>query len=169
MNLFDLLVVALLAASIFFGYKTGIVTSIFYVLSGFVGMWAAQSFSSEPKINFYLVFFAAAGVVIIAGFFISHLIKKLPFVWLDHLLGTILGIVLGFVIVGTVVFPISYHFPKHMKNKVAASFTAEKLIPKLQSIFPKVKQFNLKDIKDKMPIPDLPKSLNLNILHSNKK
>ncbi|MCB4791353.1 MAG: CvpA family protein [Elusimicrobia bacterium] len=163
MNIFDLAVVALLAASIYFGYKTGIITSFFYVLSGFIGMWAAQEFVNEPKLNYYLVFLASAGVVILVGFFISHLIKKLPFSWIDHLFGVFLGIILGFVIIGTVIFPVSYHLPQKTRNAVATSFTAEKLIPRFQKMFPKVKQFNLNDIKDKISLPEFPKSLSFKL------
>lgn len=157
MNYFDLVVLLLVAASVYFGYKTGIITSLFYILSGFIGMWVAQKYANGLKFDFYVVFMATAASVIIIGFVVSHLIKKLPFIWIDHLCGALLGLILGFVITGTVVFPVSYHFPKKAKDIVVASFTAEKLIPKFQKLFPKVKQFELKDIKDKMPeLPKLP-------------
>ena len=62
-NAFDFLSILIIAGNSYFGYQTGIIACLFYILSGFLGMWAAQSFAPEPKFNFYLVFLAVAAVV----------------------------------------------------------------------------------------------------------
>jgi uncharacterized membrane protein required for colicin V production len=151
MNFFDIVALAIVALSVYCGYQIGVIASFFYVVSGFVGIWAAQKFSPQPGMNFYLVFFAGVGVVILTGFFISKLLKKLFVEWADRLIGAFIGLALGFVIVGTVVVPLSYHMPKNIKQYVVSSFSGTKFIPKLQAMFPKVEQFRLQDIKDKIP------------------
>ena len=94
-NYFDVIVIALLLGFGYLGYETGILASLFYVLSGFVGIWAAQEFSSKIDLNFYILFFTAAGIVILAGLFIRKLLKTVFLGGFDRMVGTILGIFMG--------------------------------------------------------------------------
>jgi len=150
------IVLAVIGMCVYFGYQTGIVASIFYILSGFVGLFMAQKYCPEPNINFYLVFAASAVCVIIIGFLIGKIFNKLLLGTLDRLGGVILGMILGIVMVGVVVFPISYHMPQSIHNKVTQSFSGSKFIPFFQRMFPKMQQFKLSDIKESLPEIKLP-------------
>ncbi|MBN1621871.1 MAG: CvpA family protein [Endomicrobiales bacterium] len=162
-NIFDSITLIIIVLSTYFGFRTGVVASLFYVLSGFIGMWAAQTFAPEPKMNFYLVFIATAGVVSVVGFVIKSVLKKLFLGWLDHTGGIILGFLLGLVIVSTVLFPVSYHLPKKMREKVVSSFLGRNFMPVLQETFPKVRQFKIDDIKEKIKLPEIPDKLDLKV------
>jgi membrane protein required for colicin V production len=155
-NFFDIFVLVIVGSCVYFGYQTGIIASIFYILSGFVGMWAANKFAPNPGVNFYLVFFAGAGTVVLIGFIIGKIFKKALLGMFDRVAGVVLGIILGLAITGTVVFPIAYHFPESIHNKVINSFSGKKFMPWLRKMYPDIKQFNFDDLKNKIHLPKLP-------------
>ena len=94
-NIFDIIVIVLVLGFGYLGFETGILASLFYILSGFVGIWAAQEFSAKIDINFYVMFFGGAGIVVLVGLFIRKLLKSIFLGNFDRVIGAFLGIFLG--------------------------------------------------------------------------
>jgi uncharacterized membrane protein required for colicin V production len=157
-NFFDVIVIALLLGFGYLGYETGILASLFYVLSGFVGIWAAQEFSSRIDINFYMLFFAAAGIVILAGLFIRKLLKAVFLGGLDRMIGAFLGVFLG---VSVSIF-IVLSFPPKVSEKsrkvVLTSYTGSSAVPFLEKFFPQA-ELKLEQVKDSIKLPKFSKKL----------
>lgn len=152
-NYFDLVVLAVLALSGFFGFQTGILSTVFYVSSGFFGMWAAQKYSQGPGTKFYFIFLAGAGCVILLGFIVQQIFKKVFLGKIDRLIGGALGVLLGLVIVGTVVLPVSHHFSERQRQFIHSSYTGSNIIPVLRKLFPRVEQFKLENIRQAIKLP----------------
>ncbi len=151
-NVFDVIALLMMGFGAYFGFETGIIASIFYISSGFVGMWAAQRYVPEPGLQFYVVFLAGAGVVILAGFVASKILKSVCLGMTDRVVGAFLGLLLGFAIIATVVLPLASHMKGKTQKAVCSSFTGSRMLPSLQKAFPRVKQFEMKDLKEILPL-----------------
>ncbi|HBU68790.1 MAG TPA: hypothetical protein DEE98_00220 [Elusimicrobia bacterium] len=162
-NYFDLLSIILIVFGAFFGFQTGIIASIFYIASGFAGMWAADRFAEGSGIGFYLIFAAGAGVLIMIGFIAGKLLKAFLLGTVDRVIGLVLGIMLGCVIVGVVVLPVSRHMPAAVRKAAFSSFSGAKIIPFIQKLYPRVKDFDVRDIEVALPMPKLPEKIDLKL------
>jgi uncharacterized membrane protein required for colicin V production len=157
-NFFDVIVIALVIGFGYLGYETGILASLFYVLSGFVGIWAAQEFSSKIDLNFYILFFTSAGIVILAGLFIRKLLKSVFLGGFDRMVGAFLGVFLG---VSASIF-IVLSFPPKVSEKsrevVLKSYTGSSAVPFLEKFFPQA-ELKLEQVKDSIKLPKFSKKL----------
>ena len=154
-NLFDAIVLLVMVSALCLGFQTGIIVSLFAVLSGFAGMWSAHMFSAPLGMNFYLVFFGSAAMVLLAGYVVSRVCKAFFMGGADRLIGALLGLVLGVAITVTVLLPLSGSLPKKARETVLASYSGSRLIPRLQKAFPGVRQFRLDKVKDYMSLSGL--------------
>lgn len=154
-NIFDMFVLLVLVFSGYFGFQTGIISSFFYISSGFFGLWAAQNYSEGPGLKFYVIFSAGSGLIILLGFAAKQIFKKIFLGNVDRMVGGVLGLLLGLAIVGTIVLPVSHHFSEKKRQIVHSSYTGTHIIPVLRKLFPKVKQFRIGDIKEIINLPKL--------------
>jgi len=155
-TIFDGITLLFLLAGAYCGFKTGIIASIFYIASGFAGMWVAQHYVPVPGVKFYVYFLAAAGGVILLGFVAGKLMRTVSLGAIDRLIGACLGILLGLAVVSTVLVPLSHHLSPKFRKAVTVSYTGSHLIPRLQKIFPQVRQFDTDEIKSIFPLPAMP-------------
>jgi len=155
-NIYDCIALALILGGGYLGFETGILASLFYILSGFVGIWAAQEFSSKFDINFYLMFFAGSGAVFLMGLFVRRLLKAMLLGTFDKLIGALLGLVLG---VSVSIF-IVLSFPPKLSEKshkvVLTSYTGSHAVPYLEKFFPQA-ELKLEKVEESIKLPKLPK------------
>jgi uncharacterized membrane protein required for colicin V production len=166
-NYFDGIVLALITIGGYLGFQTGILASLFYILSGFVGIWAAQEFSNKFDANFYLLFFASAGVVIVAGILIRRLLKTVVLGIPDRLIGALLGIFLGVSISIFIVLSFPQKISEKSHEAVLTSYTGSHAIPYLEKFFPKA-ELRLKKVKESIKLPKFTKKLHVSLPHMKK-
>ena len=159
---FDTLAIAIIAFSAYFGLRTGAIASLFYIISGFTGMWAAQHFARDPGVMFYLVFFATAGIIALIGFGLSRVAAKLLLSPFDRIAGSLLGALLGVIIVGVIMFPLTYHLSVRVQQAAQASYGGRYLLPQMQRIFPQVKQFRIPSFKKELTL-EIPDNIDIKI------
>ena len=161
-NIFDIATLALVLLCAYFGYNTGIIASVFYMASGFAGMWAAHAYAARLGLNFYVAFVLAAAVVILIGFILGKIFKAVFLGGLDRLGGVIFGILLGIVIFGVVVFPLTNKLPAHWRRKANQSFSTLKIMPLLRKCLPNINELNIGTVEESMPkleVPKIPKKI----------
>lgn len=158
-NLFDLVAGLVIVAAGFFGYQTGLLASVFYMVSGFVGMFVAQKFAAQLGINFYVLFFLAAAVVVVAGFMLGRLLKSVFLSPADRLSGFLLGAVLGVVVVVAVAVPLAGNLLPKTKKTVETSFSVTRVMPRLQRYVPEVADFTPVQVKRALPRVAVPDAL----------
>lgn len=163
MNSYDLFAFILIGGCTYFGYKTGIIASLFYILSGFAGMWAAQSLVKDIDTNFYVIFFMCSGVVVFAGFFLSKILRKLFLGTVDHAGGAGFGFLLGFVIFALVIFPFSKTMSYRFRKLTYSSYSVRKIIPKFRKMFPNIREFDVEEMQKALPPVEIPKEINLEV------
>jgi uncharacterized membrane protein required for colicin V production len=146
-NFFDVIVIVVAGLTAFLGFQTGILSSLFYIGSGFVGMWAAQHYAPGTGGEFYLVFVLVAGFVGLVGFVLSKMLKTVFFSTPDRIVGAVLGIIMGIALVATVFFPVAYHLPASMRKMVASSCSGTHLLPPMKKLFPRVEQLQFPEVK----------------------
>jgi uncharacterized membrane protein required for colicin V production len=162
-NIFDAAILIIVLLCAYFGFNTGVIASVFYMASGFAGMWAAHEFSVRLGLNFYLTFVLAAAVVILAGFILGKIFKGLFLGGLDRLGGVILGVLLGLVLFGVIVFPLSKKLPAGWQRTAHASFSTVRIMPVLRKLLPDINALNLDTVKESLPNIKLPEKINLEI------
>lgn len=162
-NLFDAVILLVVFACAYFGFNTGIVASVFYMASGFAGMWAAHEFAARLGMNFYITFAIAAAIVILAGFLLGKIFKGLFLGGLDRAGGMLLGVLLGLVIFGVIVFPLSKKLPEGMRKTAHSSFSTVKVMPVLRKLLPDIGALNIDTVKESLPDIKVPEKLNLEI------
>ncbi|MHB9154503.1 MAG: CvpA family protein [Endomicrobiales bacterium] len=146
----DAIVLALLVACGYLGYKTGIVAAFFYILSGLGGLWLARSFSVQLGVNFHVLLLAAVFVILLAGLILHRLVGLFLGI-IDSLAGALLGLVVGIFVVMTILAPLADKMPRGEKRKeFAASCTARRLVPALQRFFPGTYTVNLGRIRQNL-------------------
>ncbi|MBN1822831.1 MAG: hypothetical protein JW803_00770 [Endomicrobiales bacterium] len=159
MNYCDWLFIGLIAVFGALGYETGIITSLIWILSGFSGMWAAQDLSGRIGVNFYAAFFAASAAVIVGGFILSRMVKIVIPRLIDGIVGAGLGLILGLTVVGLVIIPFSSGWHAGLRKGIVKSYAAKKMVPELKKIFPRVKDFDIKGLKDEADFPPVPEEV----------
>lgn len=162
-TIFDALVIALLALCAYFGFNTGIVASIFYVSSGFAGMWAAHKYAGQLNMNFYLLFILAAAAVILAGFILGKVLRGLLLGVVDKVGGCVFGLALGFTIFAVALLPMSKNFSSSWKTRFDSSISVKKVLPYILKLLPDAKDLSLETVKDALPDIELPEKMNLEI------
>jgi len=162
-NIFDVVILVLVALGAYFGFSTGIIASIFYMSSGFAGMWAAHKFSSQLGINFYILFVLAAGIVVLAGFIIGKIVRGLLLGWLDKAGGLAFGILLGLAVFAVAMFPAAKKVNAKWQDTVQRSFSVKKIMPVMKKFLPAISEFDLETVKESLPEIKLPEKINLEI------
>jgi uncharacterized membrane protein required for colicin V production len=159
-NVFDVIVIIITSLCVFFGFQTGVLASIFYILSGFIGMLAATRYSPKSTgSSFFIIFFAYSGAVILIGYILGKVFKKAMLGSFDRAAGIVLGIILGFAIAGTlIVLPLSMtnNLPFGIHKKALNSYTGKKVVPWVENKFKEARQFKFRQLAEKVHIP-LPK------------
>jgi membrane protein required for colicin V production len=168
-NIFDAVTLAIVLLCAYFGYNTGIIASLFYMASGFAGMWAAHVYSAKLGMNFYLTFILAAAVVILIGFILGKIFKAVFLGGLDRLGGIVFGILLGIVIFVVIVFPLTKKLPVNWQKKANSSFSTAKIMPILRNYLPNINEMNIDTVKESMPKLELPKKISHEIKEVPKK
>jgi uncharacterized membrane protein required for colicin V production len=162
-NFFDVIVSIIMLACGYFGFNTGIIASVFYVLSGFAGMWAAQKFSAQLNMDFYLVFGIVALAVILTGFFTGKILKALFLGTIDRIVGAVLGMCLGLVIAALVVFPATKNISPKWRNIMQSSYTEKKVMVQFRKVFPEIRELRLEQIAQTLPEITIPDKINLEL------
>ena len=167
-NFFDGIVLILIIGGGYLGSQTGILASLFYILSGFVGIWAAQEFSSKFDINFYLMFFAGAGAVIMVGLFIRSLLKTVLLGPIDRVVGALLGVFLGVSVSIFIVLSFPTKISENSHKTVLTSYTGSHAVPYLEKFFPQA-ELKLEKVRESIKLPKFPKKLKVSLPHFKKK
>ena len=161
-NIFDSIVIVLVMGFGFLGFETGILASLFYILSGFVGIWAAQEFTTKIGMGFYLVFFACAGIVVLAGLFIRRLLRAIFLGAFDRLIGAFLGVFLGVSVSVFIVLSFPPKVSEGTRKIVLTSYTGSHAVPFLEKFFPQA-ELKLEKVKGSIKLPKFPKKLKLTL------
>jgi uncharacterized membrane protein required for colicin V production len=151
-NFFDIIALAFILLGGYFGLQTGILASTFYVASGFVGLWSAHHYAARLGMNFYLLFALAAAVVILLGFLLSRLFKKMFLGKPDRLIGGLLGLCLGVLIVSMALVPAFFHLTPKARDLAASSCTGSRFLPCLEKVLPGIRRFSVKEVKNVLPV-----------------
>jgi len=146
-NFIDVIIAALIISGGFFGFQTGAVASIFYLGSGFAGIWAARHFTQGPGIKYFLIFIAGAGLVIIAGFIFSKIFKGLVLGMLDRIGGVLFGIILAALISFAAVSGNSPRVSSNLRKAMHNSWFGSSLSPKIERTLPTLSRPNPAPIK----------------------
>lgn len=162
-NYFDVITLLIVLAACFFGFQTGIIASLFYVASGFIGMFVARTFSPGPGMKFYLFFAAGAGGAILIGFIISRILKKIFLGTLDRLSGAVLGLLFGVVLISILLLPLSGSLRGEMRKAVLSSCSGSHILPLSRKMFPQFEEFcngRIEQIEEILPqIKELPEKI----------
>jgi uncharacterized membrane protein required for colicin V production len=132
---------------------------MFYMASGFAGMWAAHMYSASLGMNFYLTFILAAAVVILIGFILGKIFKAVFLGGLDRLGGIVFGILLGIVIFGVIIFPLTKKLPAGWQRKAHLSFSSMKIMPVLRHYLPNIDVLNINTVEESMPKLEIPETI----------
>jgi uncharacterized membrane protein required for colicin V production len=162
-NAFDIAVLAVILLTAYFGSKTGIIASIFYVASSFVGMFVAHRYADAMGLNFYVAFLVSAAVVILIGYLIGKLMKAFFLGLFDRLGGAVLGLVLGVLIAATVLVPVASRMPEKARATAMASYTVARIGPSVRRFVPQSHRLKVEEVRDNMDLPKLPQKLNLKV------
>ena len=138
-NSVDIICAAALLILGLFGYHTGAIASVFYLASGFVGVFIAQKFAAALHVNFMVLFVAATLALIAFGMFSRALAHLFMLGFFDRLAGFIIGVLLGAALLSVAIEPAAEKFSEPVKNKIHASFAAKKLAPSVLSKVPRLK------------------------------
>ena len=119
MNVFDGILLIILAGCSFVGLFKGFTKTVFSLGSVFIGLWIAprlaepvagilqRSWSSEvgtQVLGFVISFLIIVGLVMLAGKTLSKILKKLELGWIDRLAGVLLGAYVGVLAGGLLVY-----------------------------------------------------------------
>ncbi|MFH1369424.1 MAG: CvpA family protein [Elusimicrobiota bacterium] len=162
-NIFDVIILIIAILCAYFGFSTGVIASMFYVCSGFAGMWAAHKFSVQLGMNFYLVFAMASIAVVIIGFVLGKILKGLLLGGIDKAGGLVFGVTLGLAVFAVLLFPLSKKLPEKLQNIASTSFSSNKIMPVMKKLLPAISEFDLETVKESMPDIKLPEKINLEI------
>jgi len=150
-NIFDGAVIAIIFLIGIFGFKVGVLMSLFYFIAGFGGAWVAQSYSHALGINYYIVFIVVALLLLIIGFVIKRVVGALFLGWLDRSLGFIMGAIIAIWLVISVMYPYTLNMDKAVQGITSVSYFSQKVLPWLNDKFPALQKFSMGDVKDAFP------------------
>lgn len=162
-NIFDVVSIILILSCAYFGFSTGIIASVFYVSSGYAGMWVAHKFSAQWGMNFYLVFILAAAGVVLIGFILGKVLKGLLLGGFDKFGGLVFGIALGVSIFSVGLYPMIGKLPAKWQDKAYSSFSSAKVMPYMRKLLPEISEFSIQTVKESLPELQMPKKINLEI------
>lgn len=142
-NSVDIICGAILLILGLFGYHTGAIASVFYVASGFVGVFVAQKYATNLHVNFVVLFLAVTLGLIAFGMFSRAMARLFLLGFFDRAAGFIIGALLGVALLAVALEPAAEKFSEPMRIKIHNSYTAKRLLPKALAAIPA-----LKDISD---------------------
>jgi|GEM_PF-2525428 len=146
-NGFDLIILVLVLLFCTVGFRTGIVTSLFCISSGYIGLYVAKKYCVLLGMNFYLVFALAALVIILAGLFFGRLAQEILLGAFDNILGSALGAAFAIMMVSILMFPVLGKLSWQNQVYVMASYSGSHIIPWVQKTLPPVKELSFSEIQ----------------------
>jgi uncharacterized membrane protein required for colicin V production len=159
LNVVDVVLIAFTLILGFFGMVAGLLSSVFFFLSGFIGMWAARHFGNFHDIRFYIIFALATALAIICGTVLSKFIGKIVLGAFDRILGAILGIALAVAITAVFLPRMETSVAEKTRKQILSSYTYKKILPKVNRYAPQLKHYKFKGLSDGLPKPSIPKKL----------
>ncbi len=142
-NSVDIICAAALLVLGLFGYHTGAIASVFYLISGFAGVFVAQKFSATLHVPFAVLFLAVTLGLIAFGIFSRAMARLFLLGFFDRLVGFGIGVVLGIFLLAVVLAPGAEKFSQSVKDKVHASYVSKRLLPLVMAKLP-----GLKDVSE---------------------
>ncbi|MFH1625904.1 MAG: CvpA family protein [Pseudomonadota bacterium] len=115
MNWLDIVSIVIVAISMIFGLKRGLIKEIFTLLALILGVVVATRVYSQGAeilggvihnpnaakiVSFIVIFFLVAALLTVIGIFLRNLIRLIQLGWIDRLGGTLFGFLRGAIIVG---------------------------------------------------------------------
>src|SRR5271157_4474180 len=146
-NGFDIIVLVFVLLFCMAGFRTGIVSTIFCLSSGFLGLIAATKYTVALGMNFYLVFLLTAVLVIALGLFLGRIVQDKILGTFDNVMGMILGACFGIMLVSILMFPVLNKLSWQNQVYVVSSYSGRHIIPAVQKMLPPVKEVSFKEIK----------------------
>ena len=146
-NGFDIIFLVIVLLFCLAGFKTGIVSTIFSLGSGYAGLLAATKYSAQLGINFYLLFLIVAVAVIALGLFLGRLAQDELLGTFDNVMGMGLGSCFGIMLISILMFPVLNKLTWKQQVFVVSSFSGTRIIPSVQKLLPPVKEVSFKQIK----------------------
>jgi uncharacterized membrane protein required for colicin V production len=154
MNYFDVVSLFVILAASYYGFKTGIITSLFCFFAGFTGIWVANQFNYGSLTNFYIFFILTAAAVLIGGFILNNMvIRKYLTNFMDRIGGSILGVFSGFVMVSLFLIPLSSNLPRGFQKLVTKSYSSLVITPFIEDKVISLKPFKEKKFENVLPMP----------------
>ena len=146
-NGFDIIVLVIVLLFCLAGFKTGIVSTIFSLASGYVGLFVATKYSAQLGMNFYLVFGLLVVAIIALGLFLGNIAQDKLLGTFDNIMGMILGAGFGIMLVSILMFPVLNKLSWKNQVYVVSSYSGIHIIPSVQKLLPPVKELSFKQIK----------------------
>ena len=112
-----------------FGYHIGAVASIFYIASGFVGVFVAQKYAATLHVNFIVLFVVVTLGLIAFGMFSRALARLFLLGFIDRLAGFVIGVVLGTALLSVALGAVCEKLPEPAQKKIEASYVAKHVVP----------------------------------------
>lgn len=135
-NAFDIVCITIVLVFAALGFRTGIIATLIYIASGFIGMWAAHHHAEQLGLGFYAAFIFIVVMVIAGGYFLSKVLHALMFGKWDMIIGSLMGVVLGTMLTVSVVVPLTIKMPVSVQILVARSFASAHLMPTILRTIP---------------------------------
>jgi membrane protein required for colicin V production len=114
MNWLDIIIIIVVAISIFMGLKAGIIKVLFMLAGGIIGVVLAGRFSDSLAdklsfisdsniagiVAFVIILLAVMIIAMILAMVIHKIVSAVLLGWVDHLGGAVLGLILGAIFCG---------------------------------------------------------------------
>ncbi|MFC1500865.1 CvpA family protein [Elusimicrobiota bacterium] len=163
-NYFDVLTIFVILGLCYLGFRTGIVSNIFYVSSGFIGMFVAHKFYKQLEMDFHLFFISVALCVMIIGFFIGKALRDYKIGRYDRGIGAFLGLILGVLITTAVTGPVFAKISDYTYKMAYNSISGKYIIRVVQKVFPNIKELKLRKVKEMIDKSEIASSAGLKVL-----
>ncbi|MCX5782737.1 MAG: CvpA family protein [Elusimicrobia bacterium] len=146
-NGYDIIVGVLVLVFCVIGFKTGIISTFFYILSGYFGLYVAKKYCDMLGMNFYLVLVLVAIATILAGSIVGRLVRDAVLGNIDNVLGLFFGALFGIMVISIVMFPVMDKLSWRNQVYVVTSYSGGNIIPWVQKMLPPIKEVSLNEIK----------------------
>ncbi len=147
-NGFDIIVAIFILVFCLVGFKTGIVSTLFYISSGYIGLFVASKYSAVLKMNFYLVFFLVALATIIAGLIVGQMVREAVLGAADNIFGLVFGGIFGIMFISILMFPVLNKLSWENQVYVVSSYSGSHVIPWVQKMLPPMKELSFKRVRE---------------------
>ncbi len=137
-NTFDAVVLILVCAGAFQGYRIGFISGAVFAAAGAAGVWLIRKILPGSGMSLPLLFLLmlAALLAFYRWYRAKKEMGKTYRYFINRVGGGLAGILLVLVMVGTVLLPFMHQLPGQNKETVFNSFSAMNVIPAVQQFFP---------------------------------